>query len=66
MQSRIGQLGQLRQIFADEFAFGVKFFALAGGVEYPEVRLRIAPTGAGPLPAAVVGRQVKVIQLFSK
>ncbi len=36
------QACQLGQVAADEFAFRVKFFALADRVENPEVGLRIA------------------------
>ena len=63
VQSGQRQVFQHRQIFADELALGVKLCALAGRIEYSEIRLGIAARARCPLPAAVVRRQVKVIEL---
>jgi len=54
---------QDRHISADKFAFGIKLFALADGVEDAEIRLGIATTRTRPLPATVVSGQVKVVQV---
>src|SRR5262245_12491403 len=54
---------QLRQIALDELALGIETFRLRHRVEDAEVGLRIATGGRGPLPSAVVGGQVVVVQV---
>ena len=44
-------------------AFGVEGLALAQRVEDAEIRLRVAAAGGHPLPAAVVGCEIKVIEV---
>jgi DNA-binding response OmpR family regulator len=58
--------GQLRQVAADELALRIELLALADRVEDAEVGLGVAAAGAGPLPAAVVGRQVEVVELLGE
>lgn len=55
---------QLRQPFADVVAVGVVAFALEQRVEDPEVRLRVNARGGAEAPAAVVGREVAVDEVF--
>jgi hypothetical protein len=52
---------QLRQIALDELALCIKLFTLGYRVENPEIGLSVTSAGANPLPATVVGRQVKVV-----
>jgi CheY-like chemotaxis protein len=54
---------ELRQVAQDELALGVELAALRHRVEDAEPGLRVAAGRTGPLPAAVVGRQVVVVQL---
>jgi hypothetical protein len=63
----VGQAGQLRQVAADEACPWASNFSLwRHRVEDAEVGLRIAAAGGRPLPAAVVGGQVKVVQVQRK
>src|SRR5688572_21615163 len=57
------QTGELRQVAADELAAGVEPLALRDRIEDTEVRLRVRARRRGPLPAAVVGSQVEIVQL---
>ena len=66
MDGFVGQIGQFRQIPANELSIRVKLLALAGGVEDSEIRLRIAAAAGRPLPATVVGRQVEIVEFFCK
>ena len=66
MDGFVIEFGQPGHIAANKLAFWVKLFALVGGVEDAEVGLRIAAARAGPLPAAVVGGKVKVVQVLGK
>jgi len=63
MDGLVRKASQLWQIALDEFALPVKLFALGHGVENPEVGLRIASAGGYPLPTAVVGGQIKIVEL---
>ena len=56
----------MRQIAAKEFALRVKLLALADRVEDAKVGLGVAAAGAGPLPAAIVGREVEVDEMRGK
>ena len=60
------QRRQGRHIAAYEFARRVKLLALANRVKDAEIRLRIAAAGADPLPAAVVGRQIKIVEVLGE
>ena len=62
----VGDLGQFRHVTPDEFAFRVKLFGLRHRVENPEIGLGIAAAGGRPLPAAVVGREIEIIELFGE
>ena len=66
VQQPIGQLRQLWQVAPDELALAVELFALAYGIEDSEPGLSIAAAGTDPLPAAVVGGQIKVIEVLGK
>ena len=58
-----GEIRQLRQVLADEVAVGVELLGLCHRIEDAEVGLRVAAGRRGPLPAAVVGGEVVVVQL---
>jgi CheY-like chemotaxis protein len=62
----VGQPGQLRKVAADESAGGIELLALAHRVEDAEPGLRIAAGRRRPLPAAVVGGEIVVVQVFGK
>lgn len=66
MDAFVRQFGKLRQIAPDELALTVKLLALTDRVEDPEIRLRVAAAGADPLPATVVGRQIKIIEVLGE
>src|SRR5690606_7465865 len=63
VQGGIGQCGEFGQVAPDECAAGVELLALGHRVEDAEIRLRVAPRRCGPLPAAIVGCQVVVVEL---
>lgn len=58
--------GQFGDVFADKLTGAVKFLGLRDGVEYPEPGLRIATGGGRPLPATIIGTQVKIDQFLRK
>ncbi len=60
------KLRQLGHIAADEIAARIEFLALRHRVENAEVRLRIAAAARRPLPAAVVGRQIEIVEMIGK
>ena len=66
MQVFVRYAGQFGQVAANEAPLGIEFLRLEDGVENPKVRLCIAPCRGGPLPAAVVGGQVIVVQVLGK
>ncbi len=63
---RVGHLRQLGQVAADERAAGVELLRLRDRIEDAEPGLRVAAGGGGPLPAAVVGGQVVVVQVLGE
>ena len=59
----VGHGIQLRHIAANELALRVKFFGLRNWIEDAEIRLCITARRRCPLPATVIGRQIKIIQV---
>jgi hypothetical protein len=53
---------QLRAVAADELTVGIELFGLCDRIEDAEPRLRVAAGRCSPLPAAVVGGQIEVVQ----
>ncbi|MNN46794.1 hypothetical protein D3C81_1611900 [compost metagenome] len=66
MEVLVRQAGQLRQVLADELPVRIELFRLRDRVEDPEVGLRIAARGGRPLPAAVVGCEVEIVELVGE
>ncbi|OIQ77798.1 hypothetical protein GALL_405120 [mine drainage metagenome] len=63
VQRGVGQRGQFGQVAADEAAVGVELATLRDRIEDAEPRLRVAAGRRRPLPAAVVRRQLEVVEL---
>lgn len=65
VQRGFAQPSELRQVAAYELALRVKLLALADRVEDAEIGLCVAAARAGPLPATVVGGEVKALMARS-
>ena len=62
----VGDIRQFGHVAADELSIRVEALGLRYRIENAEIRLRVAAGRGCPLPAAIVGREVKIVELVGK
>ena len=66
MQVFAAKFGQFGDPLSNERAVRIELFALADGIEHPEIRRGVGAGGGRPLPAAVVAGKVVVDEVLGK
>ena len=66
MDGLVIQVEEFRTITPDELPVRIKTLRLGGWIENAEIRLRVTSGGRSPLPSAIIGGQIKIIQMQRK